>query len=189
MHKITVTIYNSNGDFFMNKRYLIISILLTFAMGFIIHNIYNWVPNVITTIFPVNESLYEHVKLIYLSPILAGIIIYFYLKVKGYHINNFLFGLMVSTVFNIIIFYLVYLPFYRMYGSVMWMTLTIYFITIVLSQYLNYLIVEMNNNRKLNIISFIMLIIGIFILTYFTYHPMKKEFFKDPKNNSYGINK
>ena len=128
-------------------------------------------------------------KLIYLSPIITGIILYFYYKMKGYHINNFLFGLIVSTIFNIILFYLLYLPFYRMYGSVMWMTLIIYFVTIVLSQWLNYLIINMDNNRKLNIISFIMLIIGLLTLTYFTYYPLKIEFFRDPINNYYGIKK
>ena len=174
---------------FLNKKYYFLNIILTFGMGFIVHNIYNWVPSVITSIFPVNESLYEHMKLIYLSPLLSGIILYFYYKRKGIVINNFLFGLIVSTIFNIIIFYLLYLPFYHMYGAVMWMTLTIYFITIILSQYLNYLIIKMNNNRKLNIISFFMIIICLFILTYFTYHPLYIDFFYDRTNNTYGIKK
>ena len=157
-------------------------------MGFLVHNLYSWIPNIITSIFPVNESLFEHIKLIYLSPIISSIILYFYFrKFKDFKINNLLFGLIISTMFNIIIFYLVYLPLYYTYGSIMWMTLTIYFLTIILSQYLYYLIIELPNNHKLNIISSIMLIIILFILTYFTYHPLKIDFFRDPTNNSYGI--
>ena len=188
MYKITITVYNSNGDFFMNKKFVIYNTILTFLTGFLVHNLYNWFPNILTSIFPVNESLYEHVKLIYLSLIISSTILYFYFrKYRGYRINNLSFGLLFSVIFNIIIFYLIYLPLYNQYGAVMWMTLLIYFITIILSNYLYYLIITMDNNSKLNIISSILLVIGIFILTYFTYKPLKIDFFKDPTNNSYGI--
>lgn len=173
---------------FLNKKFVIYNTILTFIFGFIVHGLYEWFPGTITSIFPVNESLYEHIKLIYYSPIFSNIILYFYFKrYKGFIVNNQLFSLLVSTIFNIIIFYLIYLPLYNMYGAIMWMTLTIYFISLILSNYLNYLIISMDNNRKLNIISFIMMIVGIFILTYFTYNPLKIDFFKDPTNNSYGI--
>ena len=174
---------------FLNKRFVIINTLLTFAIGFLVHNIYSWIPNFVTTIFPVNESLFEHMKLIFLSPIISSTILYFIFKKKGYLINNYLFGLIISTVFNIIIFYLVYLPLYYMNGENMVMTLIVYFITIILSNYLYYLIIEIPNSTRLNRISFVMLIIIGGILTYFTYHPIKIDFFRDPKTNTYGIPK
>ncbi len=172
-----------------NRRFVVINAILTFAIGFLVHNIYHWIPCTITTIFPVNESLFEHMKLIYISPIIASLLVYFYFKKNNHLINNYLFGLIVSTIFNIIIFYLVYLPIYYEFGQSMFMTLSIYFITLVLSNYLYYLIIEMNNNKKLNRISFIMLIIIGFILTYFTYKPLRIDFFKDNKNDTYGIPK
>ena len=174
---------------FLHKKFIIINIFFTFLMGFLVHNIYSWIPCIITTIFPVNESLFEHMKLIYLSPIISSTILYFFFKHKGYIINNYLFGLIVSAVFNIIIFYLVYLPLYYANGESMVMTLIIYFITIILSNYLYYLIVLIPNSNKLNKISFIMLIVILAILTYFTYHPLKIDFFRDPKTNIYGISK
>ena len=177
--------------FIMDKRkkFIVINIFLTFIIGFIVHGMYEWFPCVLTTVFPVNESLYEHMKLIFLSPIISSIILYFYFKRKDFIIHNFLFGLMVSTIFNIILFYLIYLPFYYEYGAIMWITLLIYFITIIMSQYLYYLIISMDNNKKLNLISGISLLIIMIILTYFTYHPLKIDFFRDPENNSYGIKK
>ncbi len=171
----------------MNKKFIIINIFLTFIIGFFVHYIYSWIPNVVTSIFPVNESLYEHIKLIYLSSIISSTILYFIFKKKDYIINNYLFGIIVSTIFNIIIFYLVYLPLYNAYGSIMIMTLIIYFITICLSNYLYYLIIEMNNSHKLNIISFFMIFIILFILTYLTYNPPKIPFFYDTINKYYGI--
>ena len=171
----------------MNKKFIIINIFLTFAIGFLVHNIYHWIPSVITTIFPVNESLFEHMKLIFISPIISCFILYLFFRRKNYHINNYLFGLIVSTIFNIIIFYLVYLPIYYSQGQSMVMTLSIYFITICLSNYLYYLITEMNYSKKLNIISLIMIIVICSILTYFTYNPLKIDFFRDPETNTYGI--
>ena len=87
------------------------------------------------------------------------------------------------------IFYLVYLPLYYENGQSMLITLIVYFITIVLSNYLYYLIIEMNDNKKLHKISFVMLIIIGSILIYFTYHPLLIDFFRDPKTNLYGIPK
>ncbi len=171
----------------MNKKFVTINIFLTFIISFLVHNIYAWIPSGITSIFPVNESLFEHIKLIYLSMIISSIILYFIFKYKGYNINNYLFGLIVSVIFNIIIFYLIYLPLYNIYGANMIMTLLVYFITIILSNYLYYLIIEIDNSKKLNFISFVMLIIIMFILLYFTYNPIKIPFFFDPVHKYYGI--
>ena len=173
----------------MNKRFVIINTILTFLIGFLVHNIYSWIPNVITTVFPVNESLFEHMKLIYICPIISSTILYFIFKKKGYLVNNYLFGLIISTIFNIIIFYLIYLPLYYEVGESMIMTLTIYFITISLSNYLYYLIIEIPNSTKLNKISFFMLLVIGSILFYFTYNPIRIDFFRDPKTNVYGIPK
>ena len=126
-------------------------------------------------------------KLIYLSPIISSTILYFIFRKKNYLINNYLFGLIVSIIFNIIIFYLTYLPLYYEFGHSLVMTLIIYFITIVLSNYLYYLIIEMDNSPKLNAISLITIIVIGIILTYFTYHPIKIDFFFDNINKHYGI--
>lgn len=174
---------------FLNKKFVILNTFLTFATGFLVHYIYQWIPSFITTIFPVNESLYEHMKLIYISPIISSLILNYIFKKKNYLINNYLFGLIVSTIFNIIIFYLVYLPLYYANGESMIMTLGVYFITIILSNYLYYLIINMDNDPRLNLISLIAIIVIGSILTYFTYNPLKIDFFRDSKTNSYGIPK
>ena len=171
----------------MNKRFVIINTLVIFITGFLVHGLYEWFPSVITSIFPVNESLYEHVKLIFMSPIIGNSLLYFIFKYKKIKINNFLSGLFFSTVFNIIIYYLVYIPIYKMIGANMLFTLSWYFVSIVISQFLNYWIIKKSNNHKLNILSLVLIIVSMIVLTYFTYHPLKIEFFRDPENNTYGI--
>ena len=171
------------------KKFAIINTFLTFFFGFLIHGIYSWYPSVITSIFPVNESLYEHIKLIFYSPIFSSIILYFIFKKKGIPINNLVYGLLVSTLFNIFLFYLIFIPVYRETGENIVITLGIYFITICVSQYLNYLIICKDNHKLLNIISAVILLIATILLTYLTYHPKKNDFFRDPKTNQYGIKK
>ena len=66
----------------MKKKIIqIISILFIFLIGFIIHNLYEWCPNIVTLILsPVNESVFEHMKMIYTSYIIWIIVKYFILK-------------------------------------------------------------------------------------------------------------
>ena len=168
------------------KKFIIINIIVTFLFGFIVHGMYSWFPSMITSIFPVNESLYEHVKLVYLSPILSVLVIgAFY----HYKINNIFFGMFANIVFNILFFYILYLPIYYLLGNSMIMTLIVYFVSIVASNYFYYLIIKKDYLKNYNYIGIILSIIGIVFLTYFTYHPLKNDFFKDPENNTYGIKK
>ena len=171
----------------MNKRFVLINIFVIFAFGFLVHGIYSWIPSFITSIFPVNESLYEHLKLIFLSPVIGSTILYFIFRYKGIKINNYAFGLLCSTMFNIILFYLIYLPVYYAYGANLVVILIIYFITICVSQYFNYLIIEMDDNHKLNIVSIISIIVLIILQTYLTWNPADADFFRDPETNTYGI--
>ena len=162
--------------------------IIIFLATFLFHYGYQKFPNFLTAIlFPVNESLFEHLKLIYVTEILISVIIYYFLKHKGIIINNFYFGLLLSTIFNIILFYLIYLPIYNRFGQNLVVTMIIYFITLSLSQYLFYMI---SKRKEKNINQYIsILIIPIFwlILIYFTFNPLKTDFFFDPIKEIYGI--
>ena len=168
------------------KKFVIINAIVTFLLGFLVHGIYSWFPSFVTSIFPVNESLYEHVKLVYLSPIFSVLIVGAFYK---YKINNIFFGMLVSIIFNTLFFYMLYLPIYYLLGNSMVMTLIVYFISIVASNYIYYLVIKNDKNKNLDIISIVCTIIGVIILTYFSYYPPKTDFFKDPENNTYGITK
>ncbi len=168
------------------KRFVIINTIVTFLLGFLVHGMYEWFPSVITSIFPVNESLYEHVKLVYLSPIFSVLIVGAFYK---YKINNIFYGMFVSIIFNILFFYMLYLPIYYLLGNSMIMTLIVYFISIIASNYIYYLVIKDDKKKNYNLLGIIASIIGILFLTYFSYHPLNGDFFRDPENNTYGIKK
>lgn len=51
---------------FYPKRQLVITWLAALLAGFVLHFVYQWQPNAVTALFsPVNESLWEHIKLIF----------------------------------------------------------------------------------------------------------------------------
>ena len=74
----------------MKKIKILITIII-FILSFPIHFIYNIFPNFITSIFfPLNESIFEHMKIIYTSILISSIIEYLIYKYKNIKVNNFI---------------------------------------------------------------------------------------------------
>ena len=164
--------------------------IFIFLIGFIIHNLYEWCPNIVTLILsPVNESVFEHMKMIYTSYIIWIIVKYFILKKYNIKENNFLLKELLTFLFNITLFLTIYWPIYSKFGENMLVTLTIYLISIIISQVLNYFIEFKKDSNVLNIISLLVIFLIYAFTTYLTYNPPICKFFLDPTNNSYGLNK
>ena len=172
------------------KKFVIVNSVLIFLFGFITHNLYKWFPSIITVIFPVNESLFEHLKMIFITPIIVSLILYVYSSTKKIKYNNYFFALMITVISNIAIFYALFLPIYYRFGQSLIITLIIYFISIVISQIVNAKILNnTKNNTILNILGCIILVIILAVLVYFTYYPIMDDFFFDPTKEIYGIPK
>ncbi len=160
----------------MNYKKILINTISIFVISSIIHFIYNIFPSFITSIFtPVNESIFEHLKLIFTSTLIYSLII----KDKKYS-NYYLRGIITN-----IILLIIYMPFRLILGEILIVTLIILFISIFISEILITRI-NINTNKKTSIL-IIILIYSIF--TYLTYKPIKTFLFKDTTNNSYGIKK
>jgi len=176
----------------MNKKILIniIGAIFIFLIGFIIHNLYDWFPNILISIIsPVNESIFEHIKLIFTSYIIWLIVKYFIYKNNNLEENNLILKEVITTLFSIILFLIIFLPIYNKFGENLFITLFIYFISITISQILNYFITIKKESRILDIIGVGIIIIFYIIIIYLTYKPPINDFFLDPTNNSYGLNK
>ena len=89
-----------------NKKIMIIKTIAIFLSLFLFSFGYKIFPNFLTAIiFPVNESLFEHLKMIYNAEIIISLIIYIILKIKKIKINNYFLSLLISTTFNKIVLY------------------------------------------------------------------------------------
>ncbi|MDD6879236.1 MAG: DUF6512 family protein [bacterium] len=175
----------------MSKKIInIFGIIFIFIIGFVIHDLYDWFPSFITIIIsPVSESIFEHLKMIITSYIIWIIFKYFLYKKNNLTENNFIFKEIITIIFQILFFTVVFYPIYKVFGENLLLTLSIYFVTISISQILNYFIQFKKDSNVLNTIGLIIIFIIYVITTYLTYKPPINDFFLDPTNNSYGINK
>ena len=171
-----------------NKKVLFIETITIFLSMFLFHNIYNWFPNFLTaSFFPVNESLFEHLKLMFTTQIIISLIIYLILKLKKIKFSNYLLGLLVSTIVTISLFFLIYLPIYNRFGENLFLTMSIYLIALIIGNIIFYLISKRKHEILLNLISLVIISIIAVILIYFTFNPLKNDFFFDSIEEIYGI--
>ncbi len=168
------------------KKSKILSTILIFLLCFPFHFLYDILPNTLFSIFfPVNESIYEHMKMMFSAIIFYGIIDYFVLK-KCKH-NNFLFSLWVTAFLSIFIYLAIYLPIFNHYGENMIVSITLLFIVIAFTQVISYYILNCKD-LNLDIVSIILIVTSYIVLAYLTYNPIKNYIFLDTENEKYGIN-
>ena len=166
------------------KKIKIIGVIVTFLLTVLYHFLYKWFPNPIFEIFfPVNESIWEHLKMIFSSTVLFSFIY------NGiYHEENFLLRTYVRSMATIIILLILYLPLRFMFGEIMIVTLIVLYISIFISEIIVSKILTKKHYKTLNLISAILLIINLFLFIIFAYYPPKNFLFLDTESNKYGIN-
>ena len=171
------------------KRIKIISTISSFLLSFLCHFLYDLFPNVLFSVFfPVNESIFEHMKIISSSILIYSIIEYILLKKFKLNFSNFIFNIFISCISNIFIFLIIFLPIYYRFGENIIVTLILLFISIIVTQFISYKILSMKKNYNyLNIVSLIMIIVIYVLFGYLTYNPIICPFFFDPMAEKYGI--
>ena len=168
------------------KKYQIFSGIFVFILGFLLHFTYKMSGEnqIIAAFSSVNESVWEHLKLVYF-PMLITIIIgeFYFFKYK----NNFLcsqtLGLIVSMAFIVIFFYV--------YTGILGKSIAIidilsFFISVILGEYISYkfMVNGFKCNKSIAIIILVTMCISFII---FTYKTPQIGIFKDPITGQYGI--
>lgn len=171
------------------KKVIFINSTLTFALCFLTHFLYDWFPNPIFSLFfPVNESIWEHMKMIYTTILLYGIIEYFILKKFNVKHNNFLISIFLKSIIIIPIYLAIYLPIYYYIGEFMIITFIILFLSILFVNYIGYKIIRSKEIKYQKLISVIGIIIIYIIMGILTYNPPHNDLFFDTQEEKYGIN-
>lgn len=170
------------------KKIKIIALFGIFILSFISHYAYNIFPNIIFSfIFPVNESIWEHMKILFTSTLLYGIIDYLLLNKNKIKYNNFSFQLYFTAISSIPLYLVLYLPIYNIFGESTFLAILLMLIVYLIEQYISYSILKEKEIKILNIIA-VPLIITIYILfIYLTYSPPYNYIFYDTKNEKFGI--
>ena len=172
------------------KKYQIFSTIFTAIFGTLFHFTYEWSgKNQIVVFFSaVNESTWEHLKLLYFPMLLTIIIGLLYFKnfdkkIAPIFICAKTIGIITAMAFTVVFFY----TYSGIIGKdIPFISILSFFIAIILGEYVAYLL--MTNNVQLNkniCIAILAVLLLCFII--FTFNPPKIGLFKDPLTNSYGI--
>ena len=166
-----------------------LGLFLIFLLCFPLHFIYDFLPNTLFSIFvPVNESIWEHMKLIFTSYVFYGIFDYLLLKKNKISFNNFLLQLFLIPIVGIILYLLIFIPIYNNFGENMLISIGLLFLIIIFEQVLSYYFLRFKEITYQNIIGIIGIIITYIIFGYLTYNPVENYIFFDISNSKYGIN-
>lgn len=171
------------------KKDKILSSILIIALCFLFHFLYEWFPNPLFAIFfPVNESIWEHMKILFSSICFYGIIDYIILYKNKISFNNFFFNIFTTGFLSVFVYLLIFIPIYKNFGENMIVSISLMIIVIILSQMISYFILKSKHIHYINSISFILIIISYIVFGYLTYNPIHNYLFLDNIKNIYGIN-
>lgn len=171
------------------KNIKIITCILTISLTFLTHYIYSWFPNIFTSIFfPVNESIWEHMKMMYTTILIGEFITYFTIKHFKIIVNNLLLSISIKAFLSIPIFLIIYLPIYYTIGENMLINIIVMIISLIIVEIISYYFLTLSHIKYSNILSIIFIIVCYIILSITTFYPLKNDLFYDPKNHCYGIN-
>ena len=156
----------------------IISTIFVMVLGTLLHFTYKWSGNnVIVGIFsPINESIWEHLKLMFFPMLITIIVGYLY---KGKDIDNYLSSKVIGTIvmlsFTIV--------FYYTYSGILGTNYTgvdvsIFFIAVALGQYVSHKLMKTKFHGN-NIIAIITLLALLLCFVVFTFFPPNIALFKD----------
>ena len=156
----------------------IISTIFVMILGTLLHFTYKWSGNnMLVGIFsPINESVWEHLKLIFFPMLITIIIGYFY---KGKDFDNYL----SSKVIGIIVMLSFTIIFYYTYSGIIGNNYAVidigtFFVAVLLGQIVSYKIMQTRFHGN-NLISIIILVALLLCFVVFTFMPPSIALFKD----------
>jgi len=170
------------------SKFQVFSTIFTLISGVLLHFAYKWSGNntFVGLFSAVNESTWEHLKLIFFPMLITLIVGYFIFKNEfSNYICTKTIGIICAMLFTIIFFYT--------YTGVIgtnydFLNIATFLIAVILGEYITYRL-TLNSFTCNRYFYTIILILLTFAFLIFTFTPPKIGLFKSPTDNSYGIQK
>ena len=170
------------------KKVKVVGAIFVFLSCVGLHFLYEFLPNFFVSIFaPVNESIWEHMKLIFSSFVLYGVIEYLIIR-KKVLFNNYLFQLFLVPTLGIICYLVFFLPFYSIFGENIFISIGLLIVIIILEEILSFYILTSKKIRCGGLIGLIGIVLWYIVFGILTYNPPHNHLFLDITTNTYGIN-
>lgn len=167
-------------------KFEIISTIFIMIAGTLLHFTFEWCNNnpLVGTFSAVNESTWEHLKLLFFPMLISTIIGFFY---KGKDIPNYLCAKMLGIIlamFFVVIFFYTYIGIIGRNFAIL--DILSFFIAVVLGQYMSYKKMQSESSCN-NVIPIIILIVLCLCFIVFTFFAPNIALFKDPITGTFGI--
>lgn len=171
------------------KKWYIVGTVFIILFGSLLHFVYEWSGNnAFVGIFgAVNESTWEHLKLLFWSSFIFSIIEYIFI---GNNFNNYITAKAISFYVGLLLIVSLFYTYTGVIGdNCLVMDISIFIISVIISQYIGYKITVVNSDvsSKSNFISLIAIVLLVLAFVFFTFIPPKIPFLKDPITGEYGI--
>ncbi len=169
------------------KKIKIFTVFFLFFLSFIWHFMYKLLPNNIFAIFfPVNESIWEHMKIIYYCLLASSILEYFLYKRYKLQVNNFYISMMIKSLLGVIVYLIIFVPIYKLVGESMIISISLMLIVYILMEFISFKILN-SEEYNIKVLPVIILILGGILFTLLTFFPLHNFLFFDYVNFGYGI--
>lgn len=169
------------------KKIKIINVGFLFLLSFLWHFVYDWFPNnIFALFFPVNESIWEHMKIIYFCLFMGSILEFVLCKKNNIKINNFYIEAMVKSILGVIFYLIIFIPLYLWLGESLLISISLMLITYIFMEYIGYKILT-GEEMNINILPVIIIVLGCIMFVILTFYPLHNFLFFDEVKFGYGI--
>lgn len=169
------------------KKIKIINVVFLFLLSFLWHFMYDLFPNnIFALVFPVNESIWEHMKIIYYCLLLGSVLEFYLCKKNNIKINNFYIEAMVKSLLGVIFYLIIFIPLYLWLGESMVISIGLMLVTYVFMEFIGYKILT-SEELNINILPVIIIVLGCIMFVILTFYPLHNFLFFDEVKFGYGI--
>lgn len=170
------------------KKIYYIGTVFTIILGFLFHFLYEWTNyNDIVGLFTaINESTWEHLKLLFFPYFLFSIIEYYY---YGKNHSNFICSKFISVLLGMSLIVIIFYTYTGILGTHFVIIDILIFIICTIITYIksyNILMSDKYCSKNCNILCLIGVMLFIALFFTFTFNPPHLKLFLDPTTNSYG---
>lgn len=160
-----------------------------FALGILLYFAYELSneSQFVALVAPVNNSIWEQLKIPFFSILLYGVIVYLFAKGE---FPNILFAKVISAVVTSLFALMMYFGYTAIMDQHIFLDLLVLLVAIVLGQFLSLGILNVKGHVSgFNFVGLILLLGIMMTFATYTYEPPTHELFKDAETNTYGLGK
>ena len=169
------------------RKWSIAGFFFIVILGSLYHSMFDWMSRLplLGIFFPVNESVWEHLKLGLWGVITFSMVEYAALRKQ---VSNYFFakaiGVFIISLLILLIYYM-YMAFLNSHSLVL--DIGSFVVGVAACQFFCYKVFQSHHIPVLNVSGAIVIIILGVLFAFCTYHPPHHALFKDSKTNTYGI--